>query len=271
MTSPEEIANSDPDYELPKEMCRENVNQSVGSLLFSPMKPVSNQYKVAYEKRKLDQVLNSTSQLIASALDLSVDELTGCALSKMTQECRQKACNLNMLTEAIKERLKIANNNENVKLPNITPISWSIQQTGNIFCVSTAMVKKARNVKTANGILSEPKEKTGKPISDELKQAAEHFFESDQYSRMCPEKKEFVSVKIDGVKQHKQKKLPLCNSKELQTKFLKSTHLQIGFSKFCQLRPKWCITVTSGSGIHFASACEIHQNVKLLTTVLLCD
>ena len=75
---PKEIANSDPDYELPKELCTDNVNQSVGSLLFPPMKPVSNQYKVAHGKRKFDQAFNSSSKLIASALDLSVDELTGC-------------------------------------------------------------------------------------------------------------------------------------------------------------------------------------------------
>ena len=81
--SSEEIANNDPDYELQKELCIENVNQSVGLLLFSLMKPISNQYKVVYGKRKLDQVLNSSSKMIASALDLSVDELTGCALSKM--------------------------------------------------------------------------------------------------------------------------------------------------------------------------------------------
>ena len=41
--SSEEIANSDPNYEIPKELCRENDNESVGSFLFSPMKPVSNQ------------------------------------------------------------------------------------------------------------------------------------------------------------------------------------------------------------------------------------
>ena len=41
--SSKKIANNDPDYELPEELCRENVNQSVGSLLFSPVKPVLNQ------------------------------------------------------------------------------------------------------------------------------------------------------------------------------------------------------------------------------------
>ena len=76
------------------------------------------------------------------------------------------------------------------------------------------------------------KKKTGGPISDELKQVVEHFYESDQYSSR---KEGFFFVKIDGVKQHKQKRLLLCNLKELHIEFLKSTHLHIGFSKFCQL------------------------------------
>ena len=38
--------------------------------------------------------------------------------------------------------------------------------------------------------------------------------------------------------------------------------------KFCQLRPKWCITVNSTSGVHSACVCEIHQNVKLLTAAI---
>ena len=97
---------------------QESVCQSVGLLLFSPMKPVSNQYKVAYGKGKLDQVLNSSSKLIASALDLSVDKLTGCASSKKTPK---KTSDLGMLTEAIKEKLKIANNKEKLRLLTITP------------------------------------------------------------------------------------------------------------------------------------------------------
>ena len=49
---------------------------------------------------------------------------------------------------------------------------------------------------------------------------------------MCPGKKEFVSVKIDGVTQQKQKRLLLCNLKELHIEFLKSTHLQLAFQNF---------------------------------------
>ena len=129
----------------------------------------------------------------------------------MTPECCLKLSDLDILTQEIKEKLKIKNNKEKVKLLIIMPVTWSIQQTANFFGVSTAMVKQARNLKQTNSILSEPKEKTGRPISDELKHAAKHFYESDKYSRMRPGKKEFVSVKSDDVKQHKQERLLLCN------------------------------------------------------------
>ena len=52
--------------------------------------------------------------------------------------------------------------------------------------------------------------------------------------------------------------------KELHLAFLNTTDHKIGFSKFCQLRPKWCVTVDSTSGVHCVCVCEIHQNAKLL-------
>ena len=61
--SPEETANNDSDYELSKELCQENVSQSVGSLLSSPIKIVSRQYNFAYGIRTLDQVFHPSSLL----------------------------------------------------------------------------------------------------------------------------------------------------------------------------------------------------------------
>ena len=77
-------------------------------------------------------------------------------------------------------------------------------------------------------------------------------------------KKKYVSVKIDGVKQHKQKRLLLTNLKELHLGFLKQSQEKICFSKFCQLRPKWCKIVNSALGVHSVYVREIHQNAKLL-------
>ena len=39
---------------------------------------------------------------------------------------------------------------------------------------------------------------------------------------------------------------------------------KIGFTKFCELRPKWCVNVTS-SGMHSVCVCAYHQNVKLIS------
>ena len=138
-------------------------------------------------------------------------------------------------------------------------VSWSIQPIANFFPCINSNGEGSKKLNKKSYILSEQKEKAGRPISDEMKQAVEHFYESrfDQYSRIYSGK-DFVLVKIDSIRQHKQKRLLLCNLKELHIEFLKSAHLQI-----CQLRPKWCITVNSESGIQFVGIYEIHENVEL--------
>ena len=64
------------------------------------------------------------------------------------------------------------------------------------------------------------------------------------------------------------KRLLLTNLKELYLEFLKQSQEKICFSKFCQLRPKWCITVNSALGVHSVFVCEIHQNTKLLAAAI---
>ena len=68
--------------------------------------------------------------------------------------------------------------------------------------------------------------------------------------------KDYVSVSKNV---HKQKRLILCNLKELYATFCeKYPELKIGFSKFCSLRPKWCVPVSS-KGTH--SVC-VHPTSK---------
>ena len=65
------------------------------------------------------------------------------------------------------------------------------------------------------------------------------FYHDDEYSRVMPGQKDYVSI---GRNKHAQKRLLLCNLKELHTTFkTKFPEAQISFSKFCSLRPKWCI------------------------------
>ena len=65
-----------------------------------------------------------------------------------------------------------------------------------------------------------------------------------------------------------QKRLILCNLKELYEAF-KSAYpqLKVGFSKFCSLRPKWCI-LAGATGTHSVCVCSIHQNTILMVNAL---
>ena len=76
-----------------------------------------------------------------------------------------------------------------------------------------------------------------------------------------PGSKDYVSV---GKKQHMQKWLLLVNLKELYNSFLKEhADIKIGFSKFCQLQPKWRVLL-GASGTRCVCACTYHQNMKLI-------
>ena len=76
-----------------------------------------------------------------------------------------------------------------------------------------------------------------------------------------PGTKDYMSL---GKKVHKQKQLLLCNLNELYAAFKeKHPNSKIGFSKFCSLQPKWCVTV-SASGTRSICVCTSHQKTKLI-------
>nr|XP_047122569.1 uncharacterized protein LOC124806053 [Hydra vulgaris] len=106
-----------------------------------------------------------------------------------------------------------------------------------------------------------PSPKLGKVLPNVTVQLVKTFYEHDEHSRIMPGKKGYVSIKKNV---HMQKRLLLCNLKELFVAFkCKNPEIKIGFSRFCTLRPKWCITV-GASGTHSVCVCAIHQNLKLL-------
>lgn len=86
-----------------------------------------------------------------------------------------------------------------------------------------------------------------------------------------------MSVKIDGIKQQKQKRLLLGNFKEMyllfknnyQSSETASTTSEIkpliSFSKFCELRRKWCVMAHMCAS-HSVCVSTTHQNVKLMLT-----
>jgi len=110
-----------------------------------------------------------------------------------------------------------------------------------------------------------PEPKRGKAMPLETLDAIKLFYQDDEHSRQLPGKKDFVSISRNV---HQQKRLLLCNLKELYCAFkLKHPSLKVGFSKFCSLRSKWCI-IAGATGNHSVCVCTAHQNMKLLLSPL---
>ena len=135
------------------------------------------------------------------------------------------------------------------------------------FNATTYQVRTVMNLKKDEDVLSKPKRLARKGIAEDTINNVISFYLDDEFSREMPEAKEYVSI---GYKQHKQKRLLLCNLTELCYFSGKISQFYVGFSKFCALRPKWCKTIGS-SGSHSICVCAIHQNTILACYALNLD
>ena len=152
---------------------------------------------------------------------------------------REKASELDKLHFLLKEKIANSTRRDKIKYLTLAPDSWSRAHIATFFNVTEYQVRASRKLKREKGILEEPESKLGKSLPEATISLVKEFYEDDEFSRMMPSKKDFVSI---GRNQHAQKRLLLCNLHELYSTF-KSKHpnVKIGFSKFCSLRPKWCI------------------------------
>ena len=214
----------------------------------------------SYCSRKVSQIVSATKVKIAEVMGTDESEFD----REEDKTHHQSHCDsqLHRLTKLVKEKCKISPRQEKLRLLTLVPGTWTIKQISEKFGVSNRLVKQARQLKKEKGILGEPESKKGRTLNMATIQRVRAFYEDDEYSRMWPSKKEFVSVRVDVKKVHKQKRLLLLNLNELYIQFKKQwPNDKIGFSKFCELRPKWCITVNS-FGMHSVCVCQIHQNIK---------
>ena len=257
-------SSTDEDFE-PRETSINALNSSATMLGCSPIKvkKLGNRDKVGYGKRKLHQVKKASKEKMAKILSLPGAELQSTDEEASCSQCQD----FERLIFLLKEKCNTASRQQKIKILTLIPESWSIEKTAQEFNVTKHVVRRAHELKKQKGILSDPNPKKGKLLDADITEQVISFYQLDEYSRICPGKKEFVSVSFEGGRIHKQKRLLLLNLKELHQQFLQSTGKSIGFSKFCELRPKWCVTVNS-KGMHSVCVCEKHQNAKLFCSAL---
>lgn len=162
------------------------------------------------------------------------------------------------------------------KLLSILPDSWTISQIRSEFNCSRTMVLNLKKINESKNVDSEASEKStensnpvkfpgNQPLNLDVKKLVIDFYESEENSKQLAGMKDFKSVKnSDGNRIRVQKKLILCNFKELYQNFkAQYDSVPIQFSKFASLRPAHCI-LAGKSGTHVVCVCTIHQNVKLM-------
>jgi hypothetical protein len=120
----------------------------------------------------------------------------------------------------------------------------------------------------SQGILPSPNPQPSKGrLAKCLEDIVNTFYESDEISRTVPGK-DLKSVKKDGKCIHVQKTLILGNLKDIFNKFKNDfQNVKIGFSKFCQLRPRYVI-LAGPPGTRSVCVCVQHQNIKLMADAI---
>jgi hypothetical protein len=107
--------------------------------------------------------------------------------------------------------------------------------------------------------LSSPDTKPGKTLNKVTNEVVKSFYNS---GGVMPGKKDYIPIKVSGFKIHEQKRLLLCNLKELYSHF-KNSHpgVKVGFLKFASLHPRNCI-MAGASGTHSVCVCMCVQFTK---------
>lgn len=170
------------------------------------------------------------------------------------------------ILQQLKEKFAVTTkNSEKITILTLAPKSWSIRKLAKEFNTSRQKAQKAKKLVSEYGILTAPNSKRAACLPEITKSLIIKFYEDDENSRIMPGKKDFVSVKgLDGKRHHHQKRLVLCNLKELYQQFKSSNpSTDVGFSKFAELRPAHCV-LAGASGTHCVCVCTYHENVKLM-------
>ena len=97
------------------------------------------------------------------------------------------------------------------------------------FNATTYHVKTAMAHKKDEGVLSKPKRLAKKEINEDTIKNVISLYLDDKFSMEMPGAKDYVSI---SYKQHKQKRLLLCNLTELCYFLEEISHLKLNFQNF---------------------------------------
>lgn len=219
--------------------------------------PIAKKRKqtVTYSSAKKQKVYEKVNEFLKTGLNESaktVEEKKSRLYDEMIQQLHDK---FDKETTSRQDKIQIL---------TVLPQSLSINEVMSEFAASRRMIQIAKQLYSETGVISTPTAKAGKVLDPTTSATVQAFYLDDENSRVLAGKKDFVSVKKpSGQRERIQKRLVLCNLKELHRNFRdKYPEIEIGFSRFATLRPPFCV-LAGQSGTHTVCVCTSHHNVKL--------
>ena len=175
------------------------------------------------------------------------------------KDMKTKANDLDRLMSLLKEKIDISKRSDKIQLLTLVPTSWTYKRIVEEFSVTKYMVRCARKLLSEKGILATTEPKRGYPISKELIDLVVEFYSNDEFSRMMPGKKDYVSI---GKNNHVQKRLILSNLKEMYTMFKEEHSDKNWFFKILQPSTKvvhfsWSVRISFGLRMYHTSKCAV--------------
>ena len=136
----------------------EAINESLEVLGESPIKlhSVPKHRGLAYANSKFEATVTSFKQSFAAAVGVQKEKIMEPEAPHLSRIVMTKAKDFDKLMEQIRDKLSTVSSREKVQLLTLTPESWSIKEASSYFQVSEYFVKRARELKTEQGILACP-------------------------------------------------------------------------------------------------------------------
>lgn len=159
---------------------------------------------------------------------------------------------------------------DKLKLLSVLPKSWTAFQIQKEFNTSYYFATKSKVIVAQHGILCNMSKRIGSTkLNEETLKIVQDFYRSDDVSRACAGKREYVRYNENMEKVTIQRRLVLMNLNEAYQLFkTENPNEKIGFSKFAAIRPPECTLALETYGTHTTCVCSYHQNVKLITESL---
>lgn len=115
--------------------------------------------------------------------------------------CQSRTEALEELLDGLKDKFKSLPDNSPMRktILTIAPDCWSVREIAEFGC-SYRMALQSKILKKSGGVLATPSVKKGKSLDENVVSQVIEFYESEDNGRIMPNKKDTVSMKINGQK-----------------------------------------------------------------------